>query len=438
MSVARRFHAPVVLPADARCSVLRDAVVDVGDDGRISYCGSASTAPARPGVPRTDLSGILMPGMVNTHAHSAMTPLRGLGGDMSLGSWLNDVIWPAESRMRPADVRGGMLLGCLEMLGHGITTSAEMYFHAEEVVSAVLDAGMRALVAPVYFDAPGRGWRETVEFTSGWIDSDGLRFGPGERIELCYGPHSAYSLPFEALRRTGEESSARRALVHIHLCETLEEDRAQRARFQSVPLMLQAANLLPGRLLAAHAVHLSAADVEVLRVHGVGVAHCPGSNGKLASGTARVDRLRAARVPVGLGTDGPASNDQLDLWQEARLALLFARLAAGDPQALTASDAFLMATRIGAQALGRTDIGRLEAGAWADMVHMSTDNVYFAAGVDVPDRQLLADLVWGCGSRGVRDVWVAGEQVWDDALSTRVDAGEARKAVRAAAAWIAP
>ncbi|MEV7995708.1 amidohydrolase [Streptomyces sp. NPDC086077] len=421
---------------DPTCSVIRDGVVDVTARGRVAYCGPLADAPPNNNSASTRLTGILMPGLVNAHAHSAMTPLRGAGGDLPLMSWLNDVIWPAEARMRPADAYAGMLLGCIEMLQHGVTTSAEMYMHAESVTQAALAAGSRILLAPAYFDLPGAPWRSAVRAIDDWIDADGLRFGPGDRVELCYGPHSAYTLPAEALRATAESAAARGALVHIHVAESLGEDQEQRARYGSVPRLLRETGLLEGRLLAAHAVHLSAHDIRLLADHGAGVAHCPGSNAKLASGIAQLTALRQASVAVGLGTDGPASNDDLDLWEEMRLAMMLARVTTEDPLALTAADALMMATRGGAAALGRTDIGALSPGMWADMVHVAVDGPHFASGLDISDEQLTANLVWAAGSRAIRDVWVAGQQVITRGEPAQTDRMEAQRAVAASASHL--
>ncbi|GAA3264928.1 amidohydrolase [Streptomyces labedae] len=436
MPIAHRFYAPVVLPMDPTCSVIRDGAVDVTAGGRISYCGPRADAPPHKGASLIRLTGILMPGLVNAHAHSAMTPLRGAGGDLPLMSWLNDVIWPAEARMRPADAYAGMLLGCIEMLQHGVTTSAEMYMHADSVAQAALAAGNRILLAPAYFDGPGAPWRSAMREIDDWIDTDGLRFGPGDRIELGYGPHSAYTLPAEALHATAESAAARGALVHTHVAESVEEDREQRARYGSVPRLLQETGLMDGRLLAAHAVHLSAQDIRLLADHGAGVAHCPGSNAKLASGIAPLTALRKAPVAVGLGTDGPASNDDLDLWDEMRLAMMLARVSTEDPLALTAADALMLATRGGAAALSRTDIGALSRGMWADMVHVAVDGPHFASGIDVSDEQLIANLVWAAGSRAIRDVWVAGEQVIAHGESTQADRIEAQRAVAVSASHL--
>ena len=423
-----RLHAPIVLPCDPACSVLRDAIVDVDGAGRIAYSGPAAQAPEPP--ERTvSLPGILVPGLVNAHAHSPMTVLRGMGGDLPLLRWLHEVIWPAEALLKPADIEAGMLLGSVVMLRAGVTTSAEMYFHGEQLAAAVLASGARLVATMAIIDAPGWDWRSMIEEINAWIDADGLRSGPGERIEVGYGPHSAYTLPPEALTVIGEAARARDALVHIHVAESAAEDATQRERYGSVPAMLGGVGLLGGRVVAAHGVHLSDADIRTFAEAGVGVAHCPGSNAKLASGIARLADLRRAGVPVGLGTDGPASNDDLDLWEEMRLAALLARLSTMDSTVVGAADVLLLATRGGADALGRGDIGALEPGRWADLVHVEVDGPAFAAGLAVPDTQLLANLVWAAGSRAVRDVWVAGEQVVEAGEPTTVD----RAAVQAAA-----
>jgi 5-methylthioadenosine/S-adenosylhomocysteine deaminase len=415
-----RLRAPIVLPCDAACSVLRDAVVDVTAQGRIAYCGPASAAPPS-ATPVRELTGILMPGLVNTHAHSPMTVLRGMGGDLPLLRWLTEVIWPAEARLSPADVEAGMVLGCVEMLRGGITTSVEQYFHPEHLVRAIVTAGQRAVVAPAIVDTAGWDWRKQLDEISARIDVDGLRSGPDERIEFGYGPHSAYTLPTEALTMVTEAARARGALVSIHVAESAAEDVAQREAYGSVPRMLGELGCYGGRVLAAHAVHLSDVDIALFAEHGVGVAHCPGSNAKLTSGIARVPELRAAGVAVGLGTDGPASNDDLDLWEEMRLSAMLARLSTMDSTVLGAADALLMATRGGAKALGRDDIGVLESDRWADLVHVDVDDPAFSAGLDVADAHLLANLVWASGTRTVRDVWVAGEQVVADGEVTTVD-----------------
>ena len=432
---AVRFSAPVVLPCDPRCTVLRDAVVDVDDEGRITHVGPRATAPPS-AAPVRALPGALLPGLVDTHAHTPMIALRGMGGDLPLLRWLHEVMWPAEGRLEAADVQVAMTSGCVELLRTGCTTSVEMYFFADAVIDAVSTVGSRVLLTPGIIAAPGWDrlgtWEQMRDDISARIDANGVRSGPGERIELGYGPHAAYTLPPHALTSVAEHARARGALLHIHVAETADEDRAQRASHGSVPALLDDVGVFGGRVLAAHGVHLSDADVALLAARGAAIAHCPGSNAKLAAGIARVTALRRAGVRVGLGTDGPASGDDLDMWAEARLAGLLARVGSGDAAALTAAELLLMSTRDGAAAIGRDDLGAIEAGRWADLVHVDLDDPAFVAPDD--DAQLLSNLVWAGGSRLVRDVWVAGEQVLAQGEPTRVDRRAATVALRGVAA----
>jgi len=423
-----------VLPCDPACSVLRNAAVDVAD-GRITWVGPVAEAPPAPGPVRA-LPGLLLPGLVNAHCHTPMLLLRGMGGDLPLMRWLHDVMWPAEGRLTASDVRVGMTAGCVELLRTGATTSVEMYFFTDAVIDAVLSVGSRVVLTSGIIAAPGwdrlGSWEAMRDAVSRRIDARGLRFGPGERVELGYGPHAAYTLPAEALASVATHAKERGALVHLHLAETAEEDAALRAEHGSVLALLDRLGVLDGRVLAAHGVHLNDADIVLLAARGAAVAHCPGSNAKLAAGVARVAALRRAGVRVGLGTDGPASGDDLDLWSQARLAGFFARVTSGDAAALTAAELLLMATRDGAAAIGRDDLGALEPGRWADLVHVDLADVTFVDPAD--DAQLLSNLVWAGGARLVRDVWVAGDQVLADGEPTRVDRATTTNDLREVAA----
>jgi 5-methylthioadenosine/S-adenosylhomocysteine deaminase len=244
-----RLTAPVVLPCDAECSVLRDAVVDIDADGRIAWVGSRGDAPPSE-APVRALSGALLPGLINTHAHTPMITLRGLGGDLPLLRWLQEVMWPAESRLRADDVRAGMTAGCVELLRTGCTTSVEMYFFTDAMIDAVTTVGSRAVLTPGILAVPGWDrlgpWERMRDDISERIDAVGVRSGPGERIELGYGPHAAYTLPPEALASVGEHARARDALVHIHVAEAAEEDLAQRScPTTTSPCWLSAARRLP-------------------------------------------------------------------------------------------------------------------------------------------------------------------------------------------------
>jgi len=434
----RRFAARVVLPCDPGCSVLRDAVVDVDGSGRIGYVGPRAAAPPSDS-PVHELPGALLPGLVNTHAHSPMIVLRGAGGDLPLMRWLHEVMWPMEGRLTARDIRHGMAAGCVELLRTGCTTTTEMYLSTDALIEGVLAVGSRVLLTPGIIDgAPAWAhlgtWQQMRDDISARIDADGLRFGPGERVELGYGPHAAYTLPDEALPTVAAAARERGALLHVHLAESAQEDAAQRERFGSVPAMFDSLGVLGGRVLAAHAVQLDDDDIALLAAADVAVAHCPGSNAKLAAGIARVTALRRAGLRVGLGTDGPASGDDLDLWAQARLAGMLARVTSGDAAALTAAELLLMATRDGAASIGREDLGALEPGRWGDLVHVDLDDAAFTA--PEHDAQLLSNLVWAGGGRLVRDVWVAGERVLAGGEPTRVDRAATTAEVRAIAARI--
>jgi 5-methylthioadenosine/S-adenosylhomocysteine deaminase len=411
-----RLLAPIMLACDAQCTVVRDAAVDVTADGRIGYAGTRENAPDWTAEIR-DLTGILMPGMVNAHAHTPMSVLRGRGGDLA------PVDWRETATMSAADMRTGMILGSIEMLRRGVTTSTEMYFHTEALIEAVVATGARAVITEAIDDGP---WESAVESIGNRIDKLGLTTG---RVELGYGPQSAYALPLQALRAIGDEARKRGALVHINVAVTAFEDRPQRAAFGSVPQLLDHVGITHGRLLAAHGVHLDPRDIALFAETGAGVAHTPSSDAKKGVGVAPLVELLAAGVHVGLG-----SNDRLDLLEEARTAAMMARMHGGDPHAMTAATALLMATRGGAQALGRNDIGAIEPGRFADLVHLSADDPAFATGLDVPDDEIIANLLWASGSRTVTDVWVAGERVVERGEPARVDREAIESQVAAVAA----
>ncbi|HEY9413415.1 MAG TPA: amidohydrolase family protein, partial [Pseudonocardia sp.] len=295
-----RLTAPVILPCDTACSVLRDGALDIGADGRILWCGPEADAPTPPaGNPVHRLPGLLLPGLVNAHCHTPMIVLRGLGGDLPLMRWLTEAMWPAEARLTGDDVRAGMLLGACELLSNGVTTSIEMYFYADEVTEAILQAGSRVVLTPGIIAAPGwarlGNWRAMLDGVSRRIDRQGLLSGPGDRVEVGYGPHAAYTLPPEALTAVAEAARDRGALLHIHLSETLGEDVALRTEHGgSVTALLERLGVFGGRVLAAHGVHLEPADIAIIARHRAAVAHCPGSNAKLAAGSAPIAALRAA------------------------------------------------------------------------------------------------------------------------------------------------
>jgi 5-methylthioadenosine/S-adenosylhomocysteine deaminase len=254
-------------------------------------------------------------------------------------------------------------------------------------------------------------------------------------VTVGLGPHAAYTLPVEALAAVGRRAAELGALVSVHLAETSTEGRAlEQAHGCTVPALLADLGLFDGRAVAAHGVWLTDGDIALLADRGVAVAHCPQSNAKLGSGVAPLCALLDAGVTVALGTDGPASNNDLDLWEEMRLAPMLARAVAGDATAVDAPTAFSLATSGGAEALGLA-AGTLATGRLADVVHVRTDDLRFVPVVEAGD--LLAHLVWSSASHLVDDVWVGGRRVVAGGRCTTVDDRQARHEVQARAERLA-
>jgi 5-methylthioadenosine/S-adenosylhomocysteine deaminase len=421
-----RLLAEAVVTVDLSGRVHRPGVVDIEGE-RIAWVGPAAGAPATGGTVE-DVGGLLMPGLVNAHGHTPMTLLRGAGDGLPLDRWLHEVVFPQEAALEDDDVYWGMLLGAAEQLACGVTTTAEMYFFGRALAAAALEAGIRCALAPAILDVPdgppAMRWRHFLE-EAGELHAD--LHGREGRLTVGLGPHSAYLLPDDALAATAEVARESGVLVQIHVAETAAEGRRLAAeRGVGAPELLARLGMFDGPVVAAHSVWLSGSDLDLYRRHGVAVAHCPQSNGKLGSGVAPLPALLALGIPVGLGTDGPASNDNLDLWEELRLAPLLARATAADPSVVPTATALRLATRGGAEALA-LETGSLEAGRPADVIRLDLDSTRLTPALD--DGQLLAHLVWATSSAAVTDVWVGGRRVVRAGRCTTVDARGARAEV---------
>ncbi len=430
-----RYRADAVVTVTDRVRVHRPGVVDVVD-GRVVTAGTPHPGSAPPG-PERRLSGLLMPGMINTHAHGPMTLFRGAAEDVPLSAFLTEVLWPREAHLSDEDVYWGMTLACAEMLRSGVTTSCEMYYFEQGLLHAVRDSRTRCLITPGVVDIPEwthlGSWQQRLTAVADFADANAV---VDPRVQVGFAAHSAYALPLEALEQTAAAARERDALLHIHVAETREEGAdLEREHGRTVPALLADRGVLEGRVLAAHGVHLTDADIALFAEHDVAVAHCPGSNAKLAAGTARLTDLMAAGIRVGLGTDGPASHNDLSLWHEVRLAPLLARLRSGAASTISAAQSVELATAGGARALGYADLGTLAPGSWADMLLVDTDDLAF--GPVLSDTDVLAHLVWACTDRQVRAVWVAGEQVVADGACVTVDVDRARAEVQNRAAALA-
>jgi len=430
---ATRLIGDAVVTCDRAGTVHRPGAIDV-ESGRIAYVGHPDGVPLPDGADEQRYEGVLLPGLVNVHCHSAMTLFRGAAEDVALDRFLREILWPREARLTEEDAYWGMTLAAAELLRAGVTTTCEMYVHEAAILQAVVDAGSRCVLTPGVIDVPGwLSWEQRLQDVLRFVNAEA---GRHDRVTLGIAAHSAYALPLEGLDAVASAARERDLLVHIHVAETQEEDRElRRAHGKSVPALLAERGFLDKRVLAAHSVWLSDDDLELYRRHDVAVAHCPQSNAKLAAGTARLSKMLELGLRVGLGTDGPSSNNDLDLWEELRLAPLLARLQTGAPAAVPAETALRLATASGAAALGSDEIGVLESGRLADIVHLRTDDPVFVP--TLSDRDLVSHLVWSASSRLVENVWVAGKRVVKDSRCMTVDVPRALGEVQARAERLA-
>jgi 5-methylthioadenosine/S-adenosylhomocysteine deaminase len=392
----------------------------VARDGLITYVGPAATAPAgTEGEQLINAAGrLLMPGLVNAHTHLAMTVFRGYADDMPLKPWLEDKIWPVERQLKHDDVYWGALLGVVEMLRGGVTCFADMYHFTEAVVEAAWEGGIRAAPSGVllgFWDDAAERLQQLVEYCLQ------LRAEKSRRIHPMLGPHAPYTCNDQLLGEVAAAAREHDLGLHIHLAETAGEvtESLQLRRVTPVRHLLEL-GLLAGQITAAHCVHLTDEDIALLAEHQVGVAHCPGSNMKLGSGFAPTAELLAAGAVVGLGTDGAASNNNLDLMEEMRLAALFPKGISSDPTVVPATAALRMATLGGAQALGLGQlIGSLEPGKRADCIIVDLSGAHNQPLFDVESQ-----LVYAARSSDVDSVIVEGEVLLHDGKFTQLDEAE--------------
>jgi 5-methylthioadenosine/S-adenosylhomocysteine deaminase len=428
-----RYVADAVVPCDGSGLILVPGAVEVEGDTIVSVgpvgwpAREAGDGPS--GGAEVRLRGLLLPGLVNVHCHSPMTLFRGTGENLPLDRWLTEVLWPREARLTPDDVYWGMMLGASELLRCGVTTTSEMYFFEDAVADAVLAAGSRSVICPGVLQLPGLEGQSWSKRLSQIVDFHHRRHGDQDRIEVGFGPHAAYTVPLDVLSQAAELARELDALFHIHVAETKGEvDRFAAEHGGTVPGALADAGILDARVLAAHSIWLTDADLDLYGAHDVAVAHCPQSNAKLASGVARLEDMLNRGIRVGLATDGPASNNDLDLWEDMRLSVMLARIRSGEATSLPAAQVLDLVTRGGAAALGRDDLGSLHVGAKADMVLMDLDDPAFVPLLE--DAQLIEHLVWSSQSRLITDVWVGGSQVVADGECLTVDGPKARHEVQ--------
>ncbi|MEK3716040.1 MULTISPECIES: amidohydrolase [unclassified Paenibacillus] len=372
----------------------------------ITYIGEAEPV-VEDGAQVVDGSRLLfMPGLVNTHGHTAMSLLRGYGDDMVLQSWLQEKMWPMEEKFTGDDVYWGTSLSVLEMLKGGTTTFLDMYDHMDRVAEVTEQSGIRAvLMRGVIGLCPEEVQQaklaEAIAFARNWHGkADG-------RITTMLSPHAPYTCPPEFFMKFVQAAHDLDLPMHTHMSETRHEVEQNVADYGLRPVAhLEKLGMFTRPSLIAHGVHLNDEEIGILARHNVGVSHNPGSNLKLASGVARVPELLRAGIKVSLGTDGAASNNNLDMFEEMRLAALIHKGVSGDPTAVPAPEALLMATEYGAQSIFLSGVGRLAAGMKADFIALDIDQPHL-----LPHTDLLSHAVYSASAKDVEHVWVNGQQV---------------------------
>lgn len=419
-------EAQWVLPVEP-WTVIEHGAVAI-EEGRIADVGPAAEVRARNPQARVRAlpDAALLPGLVNAHTHAAMTLLRGFADDVALMTWLNDRIWPAESRwVDPGFVADGTLLAAAEMLTAGVTTFADMYFFPGAAIDACQRAGIRIMSGQVIVDgatAYGSGADEYLKKAQEIVTA----YRDVPLVHLSVAPHAPYTVCDATLVRAVELADQWDLPLNIHVHETRDEIEQSLQQYGLRPLArMDRLGAVNYRLLAAHAVHLTADEISLLAERGSALVHCPASNLKLASGMARLADWLAAGIRVGVGTDGPASNNRLDLLSDLRLASLLAKAVSDDAAAVPARQALHTATLGGAQALGMADrIGSLTVGKDADFIAIN-----LGAWQSQPLYDVASHLVYATAPGAVSDVWVAGRpRVQDGAL---VDLDPAELAVTA-------
>ncbi len=400
-----------IIPVEPAGIVLENHAVAV-DKGRIVAILQQSEARQQfsPNEVKQLPHHILIPGLVNLHTHAAMTLLRGLADDLPLMEWLQKHIWPAEARHVSAQfVYDGTLIACAEMLRGGTTCFNDMYFFPKAAAQAAQAAGMRAAIGLISLDFPTAYATDADDYLAkGLAARDELReeLDDDSLLSFCLAPHAPYTVNDRNFARVLTLAEQCDLPIHLHLHETKAEidDSVQRFGMRPVERLRRLGLLSPG-LIGVHGVHLDADEIALLAQHGCSIAHCPSSNLKLASGIAPITALSQSGVNVGLGSDGAASNNRLDLFQEMRLAALLAKGSSGQAEAIGAHQALRMATLGGAQALGLdAEIGSLAAGKAADLCAISIDDVGL-----VPCYDPASLIVYCAGREHVTDVWVAGQ-----------------------------
>lgn len=373
-------------------------------DGAILYAGERSGCPEGAQEVIDGKGGICMPGLCNAHAHAAMTLLRGVGSDLQLQEWLQQ-IWPAEDRLNGEHVYNGTMLAAMEMISRGITSFADQYFFMDDTARAVVDSGMRANLSRGIVSTGGNDEQKLQEGVRLFEDWNGAADG---RIKVYLAPHAEYTTTPDLIHRATRAAARLNTGIHIHISETPREVEECRQRYGISPVRyFEREGMFEVPVIGAHCVAVDDEDIAILARRQVKVVHNPASNMKLASGVAPVTKMMAAGIDVALGTDGVASNNTTDLFADMKLAAILQKGFLMDPTAMPVEKVLHMATRAGALAMGFENVGVLEAGMRADLLILDKDAPNLTPSTDV-----LANLVYAAQGLNVRLTMVDGKVLY--------------------------
>lgn len=392
---------------------IREAEVQI-DGNRIVYAGEMENAPAFEAQETINASGCLcMPGLVNLHTHTPMTFLRSAGADLALDDWLHKAIFPLEKQWDADLIRTATDLGCMEMLRFGTTTFNDMYFYTDTVADAVLKNGMRATLGHgiVDFDESCADMAEGIEMAEKW------NHAADDRIRFSLAPHSEGATTTKLLTKVVAEAKRLNVPIHVHVSETdFDVKGCWKRHGVTPPVYLEKLGVFDIPTIAAHCVWCDDHDIAILEKHGVTVAHNPISNLKLASGVAPVAKMLKAGCKVGLGTDGVASNNNLNLWEELKLMPLLQKGVTLDPTVVTPAQTLAAATVVGAKALGYDDVGLIKPGYRADIILVNLKTAHMT-----PEVDLEANLIYAAQGSDVRMTMVDGQVLYSDGVYTTMD-----------------
>lgn len=411
-----------VIPIEPENTVLEDHAIAVHEGRIVEILPNKEATNAYQASSEIKLaSHAVLPGLINSHGHTAMTLMRGLADDLPLMDWLQNHIWPAEQQwVSPEFVHDGSLLACAEMLRSGTTCVNDMYFFPEESVRAFETAGIRASVGLILIDFPSAYAQDADEYLSKGIElHDQLH--NNTLVTTTFAPHAPYTVSNDSFTRIATYAEELDIPIHMHVHETADEVNQGLEQTGVRPIeRLNNLGLLSPRLLAVHMTQLTPDEIQLCAEAGVHVLHCPESNLKLASGFCPINDLQQAGINVALGTDGAASNNDLDMFAEIRSAALLAKGVAGNASALPAEAALRMATINGARALGlENEIGSLEPGKAADIIAVDLGRIETQ-----PVYNPVSQLVYSTDRSQVTDVWVAGKHLLKDRVLTTLDTDE--------------